>query len=289
LTVESILDILFREPGQTGTSSCLSRPYEYYFEVFGFNWRLIRCLVISAVLSSCATLVQSNEGDLESLLPTSTTITDTTTTVAPLAGQVPTVDDSPNLKLTSYEGWSYTLRTNLSGLDLSFEKIIADSAPGRAKMSIDLVVPDTFPGTIFVNPAGNPGRNIPTPQGGVYVVVNDVKGPELLMDYGRAFFGLPCGTFTGTGLDDFVPSKSHRLFCGELGIPGAVPITGPDSYGITEETSEDEIDSFIGRFSSLRVDVWVNVAGCLIVFSKGRPPFTLGSPSGGPNKCAIAL
>jgi hypothetical protein len=213
----------------------------------------------------------------------------TTTTVAPLAGQVPADGDSPNLKLTSYEGWSYTLRMNLSGLDLSFEKIISDSAPGRAKMSIDLVVPDTFPGTIFLNPAGNPGRNIPTPQGKAYVVVNDVKGPELLMDYGRAFFGLPCETFTGTGLDDFVPSKSHRLFCGEVGIPGAVPITGPDSYGVTEETSEDEIDSFIDRFSSLRVDVWVYVAKCLIVFSKGRPPFTLGNPWSGPNKCAIAL
>lgn len=211
----------------------------------------------------------------------------TSSTLPPLDGQVPSSVDSPDLQLTSYEGWSYKLKMNLAGLDLKFNKVISDSPPGLARLSLELTTPSTFPGLVSSNPSGNPGRNIPVPNAEVFVVVNGISMSELTMDYGRAFIGTPCQIYTGDGLPDFVPSDSPRLFCGPVGLEGALPISGSQTAGTTEEVSEVDIDDFLSRSESSQIDIWVYVAGCLIVFSKGKLPFTLGNPWNGPNQCSI--
>lgn len=245
--------------------------------------KFLGLLASSVVLLSCSSTTNSAGGVTEDQVPTS--IETTTSTIQPLKDQVPSALDAPELLFTSYEGWSYKLKLNFSGLDLRFEKVISDSPPGRAQMSVSLEVPDTFPGFIAANPSGNPGRNIPPVSAESYVVVNGVESSELTGNYGNSFNG-PCSTHTGDALPDFVRSDSSRLFCGDIGLGGASP-SDFQSVGITDEVSETDVDNFISRFNSLPIDIWIAVGGCLVVFSKGKQPFTMGNPWNGPNSCAI--
>jgi hypothetical protein len=249
--------------------------------------KLLGLFASSAFLLSCSTVTDGVGGVSENQVSTttSTTISTTTSTVQALKDQVPSALDTPDLLFTSYEGWSYKLKMNFSGLDLRFGKVISDSPPGRAQMSVALDVPVSFPGFIVANPSGNPGRNIPPAIAESYVVVNDVENSELTANYGNSFKG-PCSTYTGDALPDFVRSDSHRLFCGDIGFGGISP-SDFQSTGTTDEVSESDVDKFINRFGSLPIDIWIFVGGCLVVFSKGKQPFTVGNPWNGPNSCAI--
>jgi len=242
------------------------------------------------MLISCSSQGKNSASNTRGSNVSSTTTassTSSTSTIPPLGGRFPNASDAPDLQLTSYEGWSYILRPDLAGFDLKFQKVVSDSPPGLAKMFIVVGKPSNFPGYVVKNPSGNPGRNIPVPEARAFVVVNNVPRSGLTTDYGRAFRQTPCSTFTGDALPDFVKSQSERLFCGEIAVEGSLTTPSFEPSGLTEEVSEQSIDEFLALFPEMKIDVWIQVSGCLVVFSSGELPYVMGSPWNGPNKCAI--
>lgn len=239
--------------------------------------KVVIALAALAIISSCGGESASPKSD--SLPPTTSLPTDI---------RLPDGASSPNLYVTTYGGWVYSLSPSFAGIQLSGSKVIANSPPGRAQLNISMSEPTGGAASVVSEPSQTPGRTPPTPSTETYIIIEDAP-------YGETDFLIRtgCNRYTGDGfpnLLDYAESRKDtpKLFCGPFSASGTLPLwSSSTKWGaITEEIDEETVDLYSSILNSWKIKIGILIDGCMIIFEKNNVPTLL---SNGDGKCRIQV